>query len=88
MVLWGKATAYLGNSGVGIVTAKGSQVRHLEVGQRVACYGVPAHAEYYSVPKLLAAPVPEQTGGREAAFAGLRRFSYPGREVRTVRFVV
>lgn len=71
---------------MGIVAAKGAQVRHLEVGQRVACYGVPAHAEYYSVPKLLAVPVPEQTDGREAAFAGLGTIAVQALRQADLRF--
>lgn len=86
MTLRGKGTVFLGNSGVGIVAAKGGSVHHLEVGQRVACYGVPAHAEYYSVPKLLATAVPDHVDGREAAFAGLGTIAIQALRQADLRF--
>lgn len=72
MLLRGKADGTrLGYNSVGIVVEKGACVNHLEVGQRVACYGQGAHADYRLVPKFLAAPVPDHVAPDEAAFAGL-----------------
>lgn len=86
MTLRGKGTVFMGNSGVGIVVEKGAGVHHVEVGQRIACYGVPAHAEYYSVPKLLAAPVPEHVDGVEAAFVGLGAIAIQSLRQADLRF--
>ncbi|MDF2713633.1 MAG: Zn-dependent alcohol dehydrogenase [Paenibacillus sp.] len=72
MVLRGKADGTrLGYNSVGIVVEKGTGVEHLEIGQRVACYGEGAHADYRLVSKFLAAPVPDHIDPEEAAFAGL-----------------
>ncbi|MDF2725948.1 MAG: hypothetical protein K0Q59_5626 [Paenibacillus sp.] len=86
MTLRGKGTVFMGNSGVGTVVEKGAEVRHVEVGQRIACYGVPAHAEYYSVPKLLAVPVPEHVDGAEAAFTGLGAIAIQALRQADLRF--
>lgn len=61
----------LGYNAVGIIVEKGAGVEHLEIGQRVACYGEGSHAEYSLVSKFLAAPVPDSVDPEEAAFAGL-----------------
>lgn len=61
----------LGYNSVGIVVEKGKGVDQLEVGQRVACYGEGAHADYRLVSKFLAVPVPDHIDSEEAAFAGL-----------------
>lgn len=72
MILRGKADGTrLGYNSVGIVVEKGAGVSHLEIGQRVACYGEGAHADYRLVPKYLAAAVPDHVDPEEAAFAGL-----------------
>jgi 2-desacetyl-2-hydroxyethyl bacteriochlorophyllide A dehydrogenase len=72
MILRAKANVPgLGYNSVGIVVEKGAGVDHLELGQRVACYGEGAHADYRLVPKFLAAPVPDSVDPEEAAFAGL-----------------
>lgn len=61
----------LGYNSVGIVVEKGAGVKHVEVGQRVACYGQGAHADYMPISKFLVAPVPDHVAPEEAAFAGL-----------------
>lgn len=72
MVLRGKTDGTrLGYNSVGIVVEKGAGVEKLEIGQRVACYGEGAHADYRLVSKFLAAPVPDHVDPEEAAFAGL-----------------
>ncbi|MFC3772563.1 zinc-binding alcohol dehydrogenase [Paenibacillus sp. GCM10012303] len=72
MVLRGKADGIrLGYNSVGIVVAKGAGVENVEIGQRVACYGEGAHADYRLVPKFLTAPVPDHVDPEEAAFGGL-----------------
>ncbi|PTQ57334.1 MAG: putative zinc-binding dehydrogenase [Candidatus Carbobacillus altaicus] len=64
---------YLGYSAAGEVVAVGAGVKHVGVGDRVACYGSPyvRHAEYLLVPKQLVVPIPAQVDLREAAFVGL-----------------
>ncbi len=68
-----KSLSHLGYSAVGIVVEVGDKVKHIQVGQRVACYGAPyvKHAQYLLVPSPLAAPVPSHVDPKEAAFAGL-----------------
>ncbi|WP_238403403.1 zinc-dependent alcohol dehydrogenase [Paenibacillus mesophilus] len=61
----------LGYNSVARIVAKGAGVEHLAVGQRVACYGEGAHADYRLVPKVLAVPVPDHVDSEEATFAGL-----------------
>lgn len=63
----------LGYSATGLVTDVGEGVTHLNVGERVACYGGPYvhHAEYLLVPKHLAVPVPSVVDPKEAALVGL-----------------
>jgi len=63
----------LGYSACGIVCQIGEGVEHLQVGDRVACYGAPyvRHAEYMLVPKHLTVAVPEAVDMKEAAFVGL-----------------
>lgn len=63
----------IGYSATGLVTDIGEGVSHLNVGERVACYGGPYvhHAEYLLVPKHLAVPVPSHVNPKEAALVGL-----------------
>lgn len=61
----------LGYSAVGIVEELGAQAAHVRIGQRVAVYGVPSHADIIFAPKHLTVPVPDEVDAREAAFAGL-----------------
>lgn len=61
----------LGYNAVGIVVKKGEGVDQFEIGQRVACYGGPAHANYRIASKYLATAVPEHVDPEEAAFVGL-----------------
>lgn len=63
--------ANLGYSASGIVVDVGEGVTHIVRGQRVACYGVPAHREFLLVPKHLVAPVPDGVSQEEAAFVGI-----------------
>ncbi|WP_409345788.1 zinc-dependent alcohol dehydrogenase [Paenibacillus sp. MBLB4367] len=62
---------FLGYSGTGIVQAVGKDVTHVQVGQRVVCYGVPTHGEYFLAYKHHVAPVPAHVDPQEAAFAGI-----------------
>ncbi|MDF2658844.1 MAG: zinc-binding alcohol dehydrogenase [Paenibacillus sp.] len=72
MVLRGNANGTaLGYNAVGIVVDKGAGVRHLDIGQRVACYGGGSHADYRLASKYLASPVPDHVDPEEAAFVGL-----------------
>jgi 2-desacetyl-2-hydroxyethyl bacteriochlorophyllide A dehydrogenase len=73
MVLNNKSSSgtRLGYNSVARIVAKGAGVEHLAIGQRVACYGEGAHADYRLVPKVLAVPVPDHVDSEEAAFAGL-----------------
>jgi NADPH2:quinone reductase len=75
MMLMNKPTTpiYMGYSATGLVKEVGEGVTHVQVGQRVACYGAPFvnHAEYLLVPKPLAVPVPSHVDPREASMAGL-----------------
>lgn len=63
----------IGYSATGLVTEVGEGVTHLNVGDRVACYGGPYvhHAEYLLVPKHLAVLVPSHVNPKEAALVGL-----------------
>ncbi|MFB6362806.1 zinc-binding alcohol dehydrogenase [Paenibacillus elgii] len=63
--------ANLGYSASGVVVEVGEGVTHVVPGQRVACYGVPAHREFLLVPKHLVVPVPEGVTQQEAAFVGI-----------------
>lgn len=67
----GGTVTEFGYNSVGIIEAKGMKVEHLHVGQRVAVYGVPAHAEYRIASKFLAVPVPDHVDPEEAVFVGL-----------------
>ncbi len=61
----------LGYSASGRIVAVGPEVRTFRVGTRVACAGagIANHAEYNSVPELLAATVPEDVPAEDAAYA-------------------
>jgi predicted dehydrogenase len=59
----------MGYCNVGVVVAKGADVRGFEVGDRVASNG--KHAEYVSVPINLAARIPDSVSDDEAAFTVL-----------------
>ncbi|MDI4645936.1 zinc-dependent alcohol dehydrogenase [Cohnella hashimotonis] len=63
--------APLGYSATGIVIETGEGVTHVVPGQRVACYGSPAHREVMLSPKHLTVPVPDGVSPEEAAFSGL-----------------
>lgn len=63
--------APLGYSATGIVLEAGEGVTHVTPGQRVACYGSPAHREVMLSPKHLTVPVPDGVEPEEAAFCGL-----------------
>ncbi|MFC5703889.1 zinc-binding alcohol dehydrogenase [Cohnella faecalis] len=63
--------APLGYSATGIVTEVGEGVTHVKPGQRVACYGTPAHREIMLSPKHLTVPVPDGVSDEEAAFCGI-----------------
>ncbi|GIP29788.1 hypothetical protein J23TS9_49180 [Paenibacillus sp. J23TS9] len=63
--------AFLGYSATGIVLEVGEGVTHVKPGQRVACYGTPAHREIMISPKHLTALVPDGVSAEEAAFSGI-----------------
>lgn len=71
MMITNNGDANLGYSASGIVMEIGEGVTHVIPGQRVACYGVPAHRELLLVPKHLVVPVPEGVTQEEAAFVGI-----------------
>lgn len=71
MMIQNNGDANLGYSASGIVMEVGEGVTHVVPGQRVACYGVPAHREFLLVPKYLVAPIPEGVTQQEAAFVGI-----------------
>jgi len=61
----------LGYSSAGVVLEVGKNVKDVLVGERVACAGEgkACHAEFVSVPRNLAAKVPEGLSMKEAAFS-------------------
>ncbi|BBH22815.1 hypothetical protein Back11_41600 [Paenibacillus baekrokdamisoli] len=71
MVVQEKRTTFLGYSATGIVREVGSGITHIKTGQRIACYGVPTHSEYFMANKHSVSIVPEHVDPREAAFAGI-----------------
>jgi len=71
MVVQEKLTAFLGYSATGIVREVGPGMTHIQTGQRIACYGVPTHAEYFMANKHSISVVPDHVDPQEAAFAGI-----------------
>lgn len=63
--------AALGYSAAGVVLQVGEGVTHVQPGDRVACYGTPAHREVMLSPKHLAVKIPEGVSMQEAAFSGI-----------------
>ena len=63
----------LGYSAAGVVVQVDPDNKRFSIGDRVACAGAECafHAEYVAVPDLLAASVPEQVSGWEAAYTTL-----------------
>ncbi|MFD0958549.1 zinc-dependent alcohol dehydrogenase [Paenibacillus chungangensis] len=61
----------LGYSAAGIVVEVGEGVTHVKPGDRVACYGTPAHREIMLSPKHLTVKVPDEVTMEEAAFCGI-----------------
>ncbi|CAN7433847.1 zinc-dependent alcohol dehydrogenase [Paenibacillus sp. LjRoot56] len=78
----------LGYSAVGVIEELGEYVHHLQVGQRVACYGAPyvRHAEWLTVPTNLTAAVPPDVQPEEAAFAGLGAIAIHALRTADLRF--
>lgn len=70
----------LGYSSAGVVVATGDGVTDLRAGQRVACAGgnYAVHAEYAVVPRNLLAPIPDEVGDEQAAFATLGAIAMHG----------
>jgi threonine dehydrogenase-like Zn-dependent dehydrogenase/predicted dehydrogenase len=70
----------LGYSAAGIVEAVDPLNRRFRVGDRVACGGAECafHAEYLSVPDLLASPIPEGVEDWQAAYTTLAAISMQG----------
>lgn len=71
----------LGYCSAGVVTEVGREVRGFEVGDRVVSNG--PHAEFASVPNLLAAKIPENVSDDQACFTVLASIGLQG--VRLVR---
>lgn len=63
--------ASLGYSAAGVVLEVGEGVTHVKPGDRVACYGTPAHRDIMISPKYLTAPIPDGVTSQEAAFSGI-----------------
>lgn len=63
--------AALGYSAAGVVIQVGEGVTHVKPGDRVACYGTPAHREIMLSPKHLAVKIPDGVSMQEAAFSGI-----------------
>jgi 2-desacetyl-2-hydroxyethyl bacteriochlorophyllide A dehydrogenase len=86
MVLRKHINTFLGYSGTGIVKEVGSDVTNIRVGQRVACYGVPTHAEYFVANKHHVAVVPDHVDPQEAAFAGIASIAIQALRQADLRF--
>ena len=86
MLLRKRIDAYLGYSGTGIVTDVGPGVTNIRVGQRVACYGVPTHAEYFLANKHHVTIVPDHVDPQEAAFAGIGSIAVQALRQADLRF--
>lgn len=71
LMIRGNSEASLGYSATGVVLEVGEGVTHVSPGQRVACYGTPAHREIMLSPKHLTVPVPDGVTDAEAAFCGI-----------------
>lgn len=80
--------ATLGYNAVGVVEEVGESISHIQVGQRVACYGAPYvhHAEWLAVPANLVTVVPDHVDPQEAAFAGLGAIAIHALRVADLRF--
>lgn len=78
----------LGYNAVGIVEQVSEGVKHIQAGQRVACYGAPYvhHAGWLAVPANLVAVVPEHVDPQEAAFAGLGAIAVHALRVAQLQF--
>ncbi|WP_309119430.1 zinc-binding alcohol dehydrogenase [Paenibacillus sp.] len=70
----------LGYSSAGVVQEVGPLATHLKVGDRVACYGAPyvRHAEWLSVPRHLAVPIPDNVTTADASTVGLGAIAIHG----------
>ncbi|MFD0712596.1 zinc-binding alcohol dehydrogenase [Paenibacillus sp. GCM10027626] len=86
MVLRKHINAFLGYSGTGVVDRVGSAVADIKPGQRVACYGVPTHAEYFVANRHHVAAIPDEIDSREAAFAGIASIAIQGMRQADLRF--
>jgi len=77
---------FLGYSAVGVVEAVGNGAAHVQIGQRVACYGVPTHGEYFLANSCHITPVPEGVDSQEAAFAGIATIGVQALRQADLRF--
>lgn len=70
----------LGYSSAGVVLEVGPEVTDIQAGQRVACSGLFAatHAEVVSIPRNLAAPMPDGVSFEEASFVTLGAIALQG----------
>jgi polar amino acid transport system substrate-binding protein len=73
----------LGYSSAGIVIE--TSLEEFKVGDRVACAGFAHHAEYISIPKYLAAKIPDNVSFEDAAFTTLGAISLQGVRQADVR---
>lgn len=86
MVMRQNKNVFLGYSGTGIVKEVGSGVDHIQVGQRIACYGVSTHAEYFLANKHHVSVVPNDVDPQEAAFAGIASIAIQALRQADLRF--
>ncbi|NNF16366.1 MAG: zinc-binding alcohol dehydrogenase, partial [Gammaproteobacteria bacterium] len=70
----------LGYSSAGVVLEVGAEVTDIRVGQHVACAGlfVATHSEVVSVPRNLAAPIPDGVSFEDASFVTLGAIALQG----------
>jgi NADPH:quinone reductase len=78
----------LGYSEAGVVVEVGKQIKNIQPGDRVACYGAPYvhHAELISMSKHLFCPIPENVTTRDAAFIALGTIAIHGVRQSALRF--
>lgn len=77
----------LGYSSAGVVIEAGGGIRHVKVGDRVACAGAgyASHAEAVIVPRNLVVPIPENVSFEDASFATVGAIALQGVRVSDVR---
>ncbi|UKS28298.1 zinc-binding alcohol dehydrogenase [Paenibacillus sp. HWE-109] len=86
MVVQQKINTFLGYSATGLVREVGSRITDIKIGQRIACYGVPTHAEFFVAHKPHVSIVPEHVDPQEAAFAGIATIAIQALRQADLRF--